>query len=76
VSKEFVSLVAVAAVIGLPVAYYGMQQWLQDFAYRTTVGADVMVGAVGLAVVVAMVAIGYHAVNAARISPAVTLRDE
>jgi putative ABC transport system permease protein len=67
VSKEFVSLVAVAAVIGLPVAYYGMQQWLQDFAYRTTVG---------LAVVVAMVAIGYHAVNAARISPAVTLRDE
>ena len=76
VSKEFVSLVAVAAVIGLPVAYYGMQQWLQDFAYRTRVGADVMVGAVGLAVVVAMVAIGYHAVNAARISPAVTLRDE
>jgi putative ABC transport system permease protein len=63
-------------VIGLPVAYYGMQQWLQDFAYRTRVGADVMVGAVGLAVVVAMVAIGYHAVNAARISPAVTLRDE
>ena len=76
VSKEFVSLVAVAAVIGLPVAYYGMQQWLRDFAYRTTVGADVMVGAVGLAVVVAMVAIGYHALQAARLDPATTLRDE
>ena len=65
-----------AAVIGLPVAYYGMQRWLQDFAYRTTVGVDVMIGAVVLAVVVAMIAIGYHAVQAARLDPATTLRDE
>jgi putative ABC transport system permease protein len=76
VSKEFVQLVAVAALIGLPVAYYAMQHWLRDFAYRTTVGADVMVGAVGLAVVVAMIAIGYHALQAARLDPATTLRDE
>ena len=76
VSKEFVSLVAVAAMIGLPVAYYGMQQWLQDFAYQATIGADVMVGAVVLAVLVAMVAIGYHAAQAARLDPAMTLRDE
>jgi putative ABC transport system permease protein len=76
VSKEFVQLLGVAAVIGLPVAYYGMQRWLQDFAYQTTIGVDVLIGAVVLAVVVALVAIGYHAVSAARIRPAVTLRDE
>jgi putative ABC transport system permease protein len=76
VSKEFVQLVGIAAVIGLPVAYYGMQQWLQDFAYRTTVGAGVMGGAVVLAAVVAFASISYHAMQAARLDPATTLRDE
>jgi putative ABC transport system permease protein len=76
VSKDFVQLVAAAAVIGLPVAYWGMQQWLQDFAYRTTVGADVLVGAAALAVLVALLTIGYHALRAAQLSPALTLRDE
>jgi putative ABC transport system permease protein len=76
VSKEFVQLVAVAAVLGLPVAYYAMRQWLQDFAYRTTVGADVLAGAAVLASAVALVAIGYQALQAARLDPATTLRDE
>jgi putative ABC transport system permease protein len=76
VSKEFVQLVAVAAVLGLPVAYYAMRQWLQDFAYRTTVGADVLVGAAVLASAVALVAIGYQALQAARLDPATTLHDE
>ena len=76
VSKEFVQLVAVAAGIGLPVAYYGMQRWLQDFAYQTTIGVDVLLGAVVLAVVVALVAIGYHALQAARLDPGTTLREE
>jgi putative ABC transport system permease protein len=76
VSREFVALVGVAAVVGLPVAYVAMQRWLQDFAYRTTVGVGVMGGAVGLALLVALVAIGYHAVQAARLDPATTLRDE
>jgi len=76
VSKEFVLLVGLAAGIGLPVAYWAMQRWLQDFAYRTTVGADVLAGAALLAAVVAMVAIGYQALRAARLDPATTLKDE
>jgi len=76
VSKEFVQLVGVAAVIGLPVAYYAMQRWLQDFAYRTAVGDDVLAGAAGLAAVVALGAISYQALQAARLDPATTLRDE
>ena len=76
VSKEFVQLVGIAAVIGLPVAYYAMQRWLQDFAYRTAVGIDVLVGAAGLAAVVALGAISYQALRAARLDPATTLKDE
>jgi putative ABC transport system permease protein len=76
VSKEFLQLVRIAAVVGLPVAYLGMRRWLQDFAYQTTVGADVLIGAVALSLLVAAVAVGYHAVRAARLDPALTLRDE
>jgi putative ABC transport system permease protein len=69
-------LVGIAAVVGLPAAYLGMRRWLQDFAYQTTVGADVLIGAVALSLLVAAVAVGYHAVRAARLDPATTLRDE
>jgi putative ABC transport system permease protein len=75
-SKQFVQLVAIAAVVALPLAYLAMQRWLQDFAYRTSVGVDVLLGAAGLAAFVALVTIGYHALRAAQLSPAVTLKDE
>jgi putative ABC transport system permease protein len=68
--------VGIAALVGLPVAYYGMQRWLQDFAYQTTIGVDILFGAVVLAIGIAGTAIGYHAIQAARLNPATTLRDE
>ncbi|RYZ22952.1 MAG: FtsX-like permease family protein, partial [Sphingobacteriales bacterium] len=37
-SKDFLKLVAIAAVIAFPVAWYAMYNWLQDFAYRVTIG--------------------------------------
>jgi putative ABC transport system permease protein len=75
-SKQFLRLVALAAVVALPLAYLAMQRWLQDFAYRTTVGADVLIGAAVLASLIALLAIGYQALRAAWLSPAVTLKDE
>jgi putative ABC transport system permease protein len=53
-----------------------MEQWLQGFAYRTTVGVGVLTGAALLAGLIAFLAIGYHALQAARLDPATTLRDE
>jgi putative ABC transport system permease protein len=75
-SKQFLTLVGVGAGVGLPAAYWAMQQWLRDFAYRTSVGVDLLLGAVVLAVGVALLAVGYHALQAARLDPATTLRDE
>jgi len=75
-SRQFLVLVAVAGAIGLPVAYYAMQQWLQSFAYRITPGVGLLaVGLVGT-IVIAFIAISYQALRAARLNPATTLRDE
>ena len=75
-SKQFLALVGVGTLIALPVAYWAMEQWLQGFAYRTTIGVGVVGGSIALAMVVAFGAISYHAQQAARTDPATTLRDE
>jgi putative ABC transport system permease protein len=71
-----VALVAVAIGLGAPVAYWAMQQWMQNFAFqaRMGVGLFLAVGAVTLAVT--LLAVGYHATRAALTDPAITLRDE
>lgn len=75
-SKQFLTLVGIGALIALPTAYWAMEQWLQGFAYRTTIGVGVMGGAVVVAAVVAFVAISYHSLQAAQLDPALTLQDE
>ena len=75
-SKEFVQLVGLAFLVASPLAYFGMQQWLRDFAYRTSLGADLFLLAGGLAVGVALLTISTQAFRAARLDPATTLRDE
>jgi putative ABC transport system permease protein len=76
VSKDFLTLVGIAIAVALPLSYAAMQQWLQDFAYRTAIGPALFLGAAGLALGVAVVTVSYHAAQAARIDPARTLRDE
>ncbi|MFB6271498.1 MAG: ABC transporter permease [Salinibacter sp.] len=76
VSKEFAALVGVALVLGTPVAYIGMQRWLQDFAYRIELGALPFLVTAGGAFVIAGLTVSVHALRAARTDPATTLRDE
>jgi len=71
------SLVVVLAIaIGMPLAYAGTQTWLEDFAFRVDVGARAFVVTAILAITIAGLSAGYHAVRAARLDPALTLRDE
>ena len=74
--REFVLLVAVATVIAWPVAYYAMDRWLQDFAYRIEldVSTFVLSGVLMLAVVLATVSL--QAMRAARANPVDALRYE
>ena len=74
--REFVLLVAVATVIAWPVAYYAVDRWLQDFAYRIELGIStfVLAGVLMLAVVLATVSL--QTVKAARANPVDALRYE
>lgn len=74
--REFVLLSGVAFLVAMPLAYGGLQRWLQHFTYRTEIGLGLPV-VVGLVVLCAtLAAAGTHALRAARTDPATLLRQE
>ena len=75
-SKEFVRLTAVAFVVAAPVAYFAMRRWLEEFAYRIEIGPGVFLLAAGLALLVVLLTVSYHAIRAATADPVKSLRYE
>lgn len=75
-SKDFMALVLVATVIAFPVAWYAMNHWLDDFAYRISITWTVFVLAGVIAAVVAFLTISIQAVKAAVANPIKSLRTE
>ncbi|TDX01085.1 FtsX-like permease family protein [Dinghuibacter silviterrae] len=75
-NRDFVILVGLALVIASPIAWYFSRQWLQDFAYRTSVSWWVFVLAGAGALVVALLTVSYQALRAARANPVNSLRTE
>ncbi len=75
-SSEFVKLVFVALLIAVPVAWYAVDHWLQDFAYRIPVQSWVFLLAGVIAVLIALVAVSFQTVKAALSNPTKSLRNE
>jgi putative ABC transport system permease protein len=75
-SKDFIKLVMVAFVIASPVAWYIMNNWLRDFAYRINISWWVFAAAGLLAVIIALGTISFQAVKAAIANPVKSLRTE
>jgi putative ABC transport system permease protein len=75
-SKDFLVLVVIAMVVAFPLAWWGMNYWLRDFAYRITIGWEVFVLAGVLAVGIAVVTVSFQAVRAAVANPVKSLRSE
>jgi len=75
-SKEFTRLVLVANIISWPIAYYTMNRWLQNFAYRTGIGLWLFVFSAGLALVIALLTVSYQSIKAAVANPVEALRYE
>jgi putative ABC transport system permease protein len=75
-SKEFVLLVVFSLAIASPVAYYFMDKWLQDFAYRIDIHWYVFVVAGVLAVGVAFLTVSFQSIKAALANPVNSLRSE
>jgi putative ABC transport system permease protein len=75
-SKDFLKLVLVAALIAFPLAWYAMHEWLQDFAYRIDMPIWVFIVAGGVAALVAFLTVSYQALRAATANPVANLRIE
>lgn len=75
-SKDFVKLVLVAAIVALPVAWFTMNMWLQDFAYRVSIGWWILVIAVLMTLLIALATVVFQAVRAAIKNPVKSLRTE
>jgi putative ABC transport system permease protein len=75
-AKDFLKLVLIAIVIASPIAYYFMNKWLADFAYRIDIQAWMFVAAGLAAVLIAFLTVGFQSVKAAWANPVKSLRSE
>jgi putative ABC transport system permease protein len=75
-TQNFLKLMLIALIIAVPVAWWGMQQWLQDYEYRITISWDVFLWSGLIAVCIAVLTISYQAIRAAFMKPVDSLRNE
>ena len=75
-SKDFLKLVMVAALISFPVAWYAMNNWLKDFAYRISIQWWVFLVAALAALMVALITVSSQAIKAALSNPVKSLRTD
>ncbi|MCI0691439.1 ABC transporter permease [candidate division KSB1 bacterium] len=75
-NKESAVLVLIANIIAWPIAYFAMNRWLADFAYRISIGPAVFVIAGALAFMMAWLTMSFQTVRAARANPINSLRYE
>jgi putative ABC transport system permease protein len=75
-SKDFMILVAIAFVIAGPIAYYFMNKWLEDFAYRIGMPWWIFLAAGIVAALIALITISFQAIKAAIANPVKSLRTE
>jgi len=75
-SKEFVKWVLVANLFAWPVAYYFMNKWLSNFAYRTDLNIWIFAASGFLALLIAVLTVSFHAIKAATANPVESLRYE
>jgi putative ABC transport system permease protein len=75
-SKDFLKLIIIASVIAFPLAWWSMNKWLQDFAYRENISWWVFVIAGVVALFIALITISFQSVKAAIANPVESLRTE
>lgn len=75
-SRDFMTLVLIAFVIGIPAGYYMMDKWLQAFAYRTDITVVVFIAAGLISMLIAGATVSVESLRAARTNPVKSLRSE
>lgn len=75
-SKEFTKLILIALVIAVPTAYYGMDLWLEDFAYRINISPVSFILAGVIAILIGWLTVSFQSFKAAIVNPVKSLRSE
>lgn len=75
-SREFLALIAIGFAVAAPVAWYLMNQYLSEFAYKITLGPELFLGGLVLTLLVAAATVGYRSIRAALVNPVDSLRSE
>lgn len=75
-TKRFTLLVVIALLIAIPLAWYFMNNWLDDFAYQTKISWDIFLVSGFAALLIAILTISYQAVRAALANPVEAIRSE
>lgn len=75
-SLEFVTLVLIACGIAIPVAWYAMNQWLQQYNYKIDINVGVFVLVVIVSMIITLLTVSYQALKAAAANPVKSLRTE
>lgn len=74
-AKDFITLVLIAIFVAVPIAWYFMSHWLQDFAYRIPLHFMVFVYSGGLAILIAFATISIQSIRAAIANPVKSLKE-
>jgi ABC-type antimicrobial peptide transport system permease subunit len=75
-SKDFILLVLISCGFAVPIAWYGLHQWLQDYEFRTEINPWIFLAAIVGAVVITLATVSFQAIKAALANPVKSLRTE
>jgi putative ABC transport system permease protein len=76
VTRDFLLLVLMGGVIAVPLAWFGVGRWLENFAFRTTIEPVVFVLAALVVLMIATLTVSFRAIRAAQTDPVRALRHE
>ncbi len=75
-SKDFLKLVMISIILASPIAWYAMNNWLQDFAYRVSIEWWVFIFAGFISLLIAFLTVSFQSIRAARANPVESLKSE
>ena len=73
---DFLKLVGIAIVISIPLGWYAMNKWLEDFSYRIAISWKIFALASIMVIIISIVTVGYQSIKAAIANPIKSLRTE
>lgn len=75
-TSDFLKLVGLSILVAIPISYFVMQNWLENFANRIDLGIPVFLLPVLVLIMIAIATVSYHTIRTSNLNPAETLKDE